>query len=54
MQTALHCSAYTAVKGAVAAMGRSMALELAPAGIRVNTVLPGYTHNANIARQQEQ
>ncbi|THF75004.1 SDR family NAD(P)-dependent oxidoreductase [Cohnella fermenti] len=50
-QTAPHCSAYAAVKGAVAAMGRSMALELAPEGIRVNTVLPGYTRNANIERQ---
>ncbi|AJE47848.1 SDR family NAD(P)-dependent oxidoreductase [Celeribacter indicus] len=34
-------SAYTAAKGAVLAMSRQMAIELAPFGIRVNTVLPG-------------
>ncbi|HSP73397.1 MAG TPA: SDR family oxidoreductase [Gaiellaceae bacterium] len=36
------CSAYTATKGAVDAVGRALSVELAPNGIRVNTVVPGY------------
>ncbi|MBE7212321.1 MAG: SDR family oxidoreductase, partial [Gluconacetobacter diazotrophicus] len=36
-------SAYAASKGAVAAMARVLASELAPRGIRVNTVVPGAT-----------
>jgi len=36
------CSAYTATKGAVISLGRALAVELAPVGIRVNTVVPGY------------
>jgi NAD(P)-dependent dehydrogenase (short-subunit alcohol dehydrogenase family) len=36
------CSAYSATKGAVIALGRALAVELAPKGIRVNTVVPGY------------
>ena len=36
------CSAYTATKGAVAAVSRALAVELAPKGIRVNIVVPGY------------
>ena len=36
------CSAYTATKGAVAAVTRALAVELAPKGIRVNIVAPGY------------
>jgi NAD(P)-dependent dehydrogenase (short-subunit alcohol dehydrogenase family) len=36
-------SAYAASKGAVRAMGRVLASELAPAGIRVNVVSPGAT-----------
>jgi NAD(P)-dependent dehydrogenase (short-subunit alcohol dehydrogenase family) len=36
------CSAYTATKGAVIALGRALAVELAPVGIRVNTIVPGY------------
>lgn len=39
----LH-AAYTASKGGVLAMTRAMAAELAPMGIRVNTVCPGATH----------
>jgi NAD(P)-dependent dehydrogenase (short-subunit alcohol dehydrogenase family) len=35
-------SAYCASKGALQAMARSLALELAPEGIRVNCVAPGY------------
>ena len=36
------CSAYTATKGAVAAVTRALSVELAPKGIRVNIVVPGY------------
>jgi NAD(P)-dependent dehydrogenase (short-subunit alcohol dehydrogenase family) len=36
------CSAYSATKGAVIALGRALAVELAPKGVRVNTVVPGY------------
>ena len=35
---------YSASKGAVLAMARSLALELAPEGIRVNVVSPGFVH----------
>lgn len=36
-----NLSAYAATKGAVAAMSKSAAMELAPEGIRVNTIHPG-------------
>ncbi len=36
------CSAYSATKGAVASVTRALAIELAPRGIRVNIVVPGY------------
>lgn len=36
------CSAYAATKGAVEAVSRTLAMELAPAGIRVNTMAPGF------------
>lgn len=36
------CSAYSATKGGVIALGRALAVELAPKGVRVNTVVPGY------------
>jgi NAD(P)-dependent dehydrogenase (short-subunit alcohol dehydrogenase family) len=36
------CSAYAATKGAVASVTRALAVELAPKGIRVNLVVPGY------------
>jgi NAD(P)-dependent dehydrogenase (short-subunit alcohol dehydrogenase family) len=41
---------YSATKGAVAALSRSLAVEYAPYGIRVNTLLPGYVETALIGR----
>jgi NAD(P)-dependent dehydrogenase (short-subunit alcohol dehydrogenase family) len=38
-----NMSVYTATKGAVVAMTRALAVELAPRGIRINSVSPGLT-----------
>ncbi|GAY09804.1 SDR family NAD(P)-dependent oxidoreductase [Pseudonocardia sp. N23] len=46
-----HQSAYSASKGAVAALTRSMAIDWASAGIRVNAVCPGFTLTP-MAKQQ--
>lgn len=41
---------YSATKGAVSALSRSLAVEYAPYRIRVNTLLPGYVETALIGR----
>jgi NAD(P)-dependent dehydrogenase (short-subunit alcohol dehydrogenase family) len=41
---------YSATKGAVSALSRSLAVEYAPYGIRVNTLLPGYVETALVGR----
>jgi NAD(P)-dependent dehydrogenase (short-subunit alcohol dehydrogenase family) len=43
-------SVYSATKGAVAALSRSLAVEYAPYGIRVNHLCPGYVETALIGR----
>jgi NAD(P)-dependent dehydrogenase (short-subunit alcohol dehydrogenase family) len=40
--TVANITAYAAAKGAVLAMGRSLAQELGPFGVRVNTISPGF------------
>ena len=42
--------AYSASKGAVAALTRGLAVEYAPFGIRVNTISPGFVHTALTSR----
>ena len=44
-------AAYSAAKGALAALTRNMALDLAPRGIRVNCVCPGYVETAMQERE---
>lgn len=42
----LNRTAYVTTKGAIEAATRAIALDLAPHGIRVNSVLPGYIHTS--------
>ncbi|RIK52541.1 MAG: hypothetical protein DCC57_09720 [Chloroflexi bacterium] len=48
--TIANITAYAAAKGAVVAMGRSLAQELGPFGIRVNTISPGFMDTPLLAR----
>src|SRR5688572_17559975 len=43
-------TAYSATKGAVAALTRGLAVEYAPFGIRVNALCPGFVHTPLTAR----
>jgi NAD(P)-dependent dehydrogenase (short-subunit alcohol dehydrogenase family) len=43
-------SVYSTTKGAVSALSRSLAVEYAPYGIRVNALCPGYVETALIGR----
>jgi NAD(P)-dependent dehydrogenase (short-subunit alcohol dehydrogenase family) len=45
-----NLSVYTATKGAVIAMTRALAVELAPRGIRVNSVSPGLTQTEGLLK----
>ena len=42
---------YSASKGAVVSMTRSMALDLAPEKIRVNCICPGMTYSPSLAKR---
>jgi len=46
-------SVYSATKGAVSALSRSLAVEYAPYGIRVNALCPGYVATALIGRYMQ-
>jgi len=45
--------AYTAAKGAIVALTRSLALEYAPAKVRVNTLAPGMIRTARVAAMKD-
>ncbi len=47
--SAIGIASYSASKGAIAAMSKSLALELAPKGIRVNCISPGMVDTAIMA-----
>ena len=49
-RAAPNYTVYSAAKAAVEQFARSLAVELAPAGIRVNNVAPDYTPTPNMAR----
>jgi len=46
-------SVYSATKGAVSALSRSLAVEYAPYGIRVNALCPGYVETSLIGRYMQ-
>jgi NAD(P)-dependent dehydrogenase (short-subunit alcohol dehydrogenase family) len=46
-------SVYSATKGAVSALSRSLAVEYAPYGIRVNALCPGYVETALVGRYMQ-
>jgi meso-butanediol dehydrogenase/(S,S)-butanediol dehydrogenase/diacetyl reductase len=46
-----HQSAYSAIKGAVAALTRSLAIDWAAEGVRVNAVCPGFTRTPMATNQ---
>ncbi|KAJ7077186.1 hypothetical protein C8R44DRAFT_826318 [Mycena epipterygia] len=48
-----HWTGYNTSKSAVLQMARSMACELAPKGIRVNTISPGYTYTSMLQKAFE-
>jgi NAD(P)-dependent dehydrogenase (short-subunit alcohol dehydrogenase family) len=48
--TIADITAYAAAKGGVLAMGRSLAQELGPQGIRVNTISPGFIRTSMVER----
>jgi NAD(P)-dependent dehydrogenase (short-subunit alcohol dehydrogenase family) len=48
--TIAEITAYAAAKGGVLAMGRSLAQELGPMGIRVNTISPGFIRTPMVER----
>jgi NAD(P)-dependent dehydrogenase (short-subunit alcohol dehydrogenase family) len=48
--TIADITAYAAAKGGVVAMGRSLAQELGPLGIRVNSISPGFTRTPMVER----
>lgn len=50
----INCSAYSASKGAVIALTKSVAQELAPHGIRCNAVLPGLTQTPMVSALSEE
>jgi len=48
------CSVYGASKGAVVSFTKSLSLEMAPHGVRVNCVCPGDVDTSLVARQLAQ
>ncbi|MDH2442935.1 SDR family oxidoreductase [Amnibacterium sp. CER49] len=49
----LHQAHYNAAKAAVVQLGRSLAWEWAPHGVRVNSVSPGYTYTPMTERPEQ-